>query len=66
MNRDGSASAFVMPKTWPNNLTMKWKVEVGPGYATPIVVGNRVFVFSRQQENEVMRAIDAESGKVIW
>jgi outer membrane protein assembly factor BamB len=25
-----------------------------------------VYVFSRQQENEVMRAIDADSGKVVW
>ena len=47
-------------------LTQKWKIEVGTGYATPIVVGNRVFAFSRQQENEVMRAIDAGTGKVVW
>jgi outer membrane protein assembly factor BamB len=65
-NRDGTLTAFTAPKAWPEQLTQKWKVEVGTGYATPIVVGNRVFAFSRQQDNEVMRAIDADSGKILW
>ena len=65
-SRDGTFTGFVEPKTWPEKLTQRWKVEVGTGYATPIVVGNRVFIFSRQEEKEVMRALDAGSGKVIW
>src|SRR5215510_10647384 len=65
-NRDGTLAAFAEPKSWPDQLTKRWKVEIGTGYATPIVVGNRVFAFSRQEDNEVMRAIDAGSGKIIW
>src|SRR5437867_4534579 len=64
--RDGSAAAFAEPKSWPDKLTLKWKVDVGPGYATPIVVGNRVYTHTRRDDNEVMMALDAESGKVIW
>jgi len=64
--RDGTLTAFTEPKTWPDSLTQRWKITVGEGYATPILVGNRVFQFSRQGENEILRAIDAESGKVIW
>ena len=64
--RDGTLSAFTEPKMWPDTLTQRWKITVGEGYATPIVVGNRVYQFSRQGENEVMRAIDAATGKVIW
>ena len=64
--RDGTLTSFTEPKAWPDMLTQRWKITVGEGYATPIVVGNRVFQFSRQGENEVMRAIDAESGKVLW
>jgi hypothetical protein len=41
-NRDGEASAFLQPKLWPENLTRRWKVDVGEGYATPIVVCNIV------------------------
>lgn len=64
--RDGTLASFTEPKAWPETLMQRWKITVGEGYATPIVVGNRVYQFSRQGENEVMRAIDAASGKVIW
>ena len=64
--RDGTLMAFTPPKAWPDALTQRWKITIGEGYATPIVVGNRVYQFSRQGENEILRAIDAASGKVVW
>jgi outer membrane protein assembly factor BamB len=64
--RDGTLAAFAEPKEWPDTLNRRWKVEVGTGYATPIVVGNRVYAFTRQDVNEVMRALDAGTGKVVW
>jgi outer membrane protein assembly factor BamB len=64
--RDGTLTSFTEPKAWPDTLTQRWKITVGEGYATPILVGNRVYQFSRQGENEILRAIDAASGKVIW
>jgi outer membrane protein assembly factor BamB len=64
--RDGTLTAFTPPRAWPDALTRRWKVEVGTGYATPIVVGNRVFAFSRQDTDEVMRALDAATGKTVW
>ena len=63
-SRDGTLASFVEPKPWPDTLTQRWKIPVGTGYATPIVVGNRVYSFARQGENEVMRAVDTASGKV--
>lgn len=63
--RDGAAS-FTPPATWPERLTERWKVEVGLGYSAPIIVGDRVFAFSRQDDSEVMRALDAATGKTIW
>jgi outer membrane protein assembly factor BamB len=65
-NRDGTLPTFVEPRAWPERLTARWKIDVGTGYASPIVVGNRVYAFSRQQDDEVMRAIDTDSGKVVW
>ena len=65
-NRDGIVTGFTAPATWPEQLTQRWKVEVGSGYATPLVVGTRVYVFSRQGEDEVMSALDAASGKTLW
>ena len=65
-NRDGTLTSFTEPKSWPDTLTQRWKIQIGTGYATPLVVGNRVYVFSRQNDNEVLRAIEPASGKVIW
>ena len=39
--RDGVVAAFAAPASWPERLTRKWKVEVGLGYATPVLVGDR-------------------------
>jgi outer membrane protein assembly factor BamB len=65
-NRDGAASAFTAPKAWPETLTRKWKVHVGEGYATPLVVGNTVYCFTRRDNDEVMAALDANTGKELW
>jgi outer membrane protein assembly factor BamB len=51
---------------WPERLTERWKTDVGLGYATPLLVGDRLYVFARQADDEVMAALDAASGKVLW
>ena len=65
-NRDGVIASFTEPKSWPEKLTRKWKVDVGLGYATPVVIGNRVYMFARQGDEEVLGALDADTGKVLW
>jgi outer membrane protein assembly factor BamB len=65
-NRDGTIASFAEPKVWPERLTQKWTVDVGDGYATPVLVGSRVYMFTRQGANELMQALDADTGKVIW
>lgn len=64
-NRDGAAS-FAVPASWPETLERQWRVEVGDGYATPVLVGPRIYMFTRQGEDEVMTAHDAATGDVIW
>jgi outer membrane protein assembly factor BamB len=64
--RDGVITSLTAPQAWPDALTERWKIEIGTGYATPLVVGNRVYEFSRIGENETMTALDAASGKVLW
>jgi outer membrane protein assembly factor BamB len=65
-NRDAKASGFKAPESWPKELAQKWKVTVGQGDATPSLLGDRLYVFSRQEGNEVIRALDAQSGNEIW
>ena len=64
--RDGAASAFAKPSSWPDTLRLRWRVDVGEGYATPIVVGKTVYAFTRHNGNEGMTALDAETGKTVW
>jgi outer membrane protein assembly factor BamB len=66
LNRDGAASAFAEPTSWPEMLTRRWKVDVGEGYATPLVVADTVYVFTRRHATEVMTALEAETGKELW
>jgi outer membrane protein assembly factor BamB len=65
-NRDGAVRSFTEPRAWPEQLTRRWKIEVGTGYATPLIAGERIYQFSRQDGREVMQALDASSGKVLW
>jgi outer membrane protein assembly factor BamB len=65
-NRDAVITGFTEPKTWPERLTRKWKVDVGLGYASPVLVGNRIYIFSRQGDNELLQALDAASGAKVW
>jgi len=65
-DRDGSASGFVRPPRWPDTLTRRWRVEVGEGYASPLVVGNVVYVFSRRDGRELLSALDADTGTTLW
>ena len=65
-NRDAKASGFTAPKTWPKELTQKWKVSVGLGDATPALVGDKLYIFARQGDDEVIRCLDAANGKELW
>ena len=38
-NRDGAVESFNAPTSWPAALTELWKVDVGLGYATPLLAG---------------------------
>ncbi len=65
-NRDGTVTSFDEPPSWPKSLTEQWKIDVGLGYSTPLLIENRVYTSTRQGENEVMKALNAGSGEVVW
>src|SRR6516164_7828256 len=65
-NRDARAAAFDVPKMWPKDLTQKWKVAIGEGVSTPALVGDKLYVFARQEGHEVTRCLEAATGKEVW
>jgi outer membrane protein assembly factor BamB len=65
-NRDARAVGFKAPESWPKELKEEWRVTVGDGVATPSLVGERLYVFSRQGGNEVVRCLTAATGEEVW
>jgi outer membrane protein assembly factor BamB len=66
INRDSKVTGFKAPAAWPAELKQEWKVAVGSGDATPILVGNNLFLNTRQGTDEVVLCLDAASGKELW
>ena len=55
-----------MPATLAAKAADVWAVPVGIGHASPIVDGQRVYVFARKGEQEVAQALDLATGKTRW
>ena len=65
-DRDGKVALAATPATWPKELKQEWTLNVGTGDATPALVGDRVYVFTRQGEEEVTLCLDAATGTEVW
>jgi outer membrane protein assembly factor BamB len=65
-NRDGKVAGFTAPQAWPKELAQKWKTPVGSGDSTPALVGDKLYVFARQGDEEVTLCLSAADGKEVW
>jgi outer membrane protein assembly factor BamB len=66
IGRDSKVTGFKVPSTWPAELKQAWKVTVGFGDATPAFSGNKIYLNTRQGDQEVVLCIDAATGKELW
>lgn len=64
--RDGWVADYQPPAQWPDKLSMAWRAEVGTGYGSPLVVGDRVYQHARQGTDEVVWCFDRQSGESHW
>jgi outer membrane protein assembly factor BamB len=64
--RDGSVMDFAVPQTWPKALKEEWKVTVGVGHSSPLMVDGKLYVFARQNDEEVLLCLDGATGKELW
>ncbi len=62
--REGHAANF--PKNLPESLTTIWDVEVGEGHAAPLFYNGKIYLFSRDGEEENLRCLDPKTGKTLW
>jgi outer membrane protein assembly factor BamB len=65
-NLDCKVTGFKAPATWPASLEEVWKVKVGTGDATPVISDGKLFLHTRQGNDEVILCLDASGGKELW
>ncbi|HSF16213.1 MAG TPA: PQQ-binding-like beta-propeller repeat protein [Vicinamibacteria bacterium] len=43
-----------------------WQTGVGAGFAGPVVVGERLIVFHRKEDREIVEALERKTGESVW
>jgi outer membrane protein assembly factor BamB len=66
-SRNGIYEGPALADTWgANGPKVVWRKQVGQGFAGPAVVGNRVILFHRVGNEEVLESLDAATGNSMW
>ena len=65
-NGDGISTDSIADQ-WPANGPKKvWEQKVGLGYASPLGLDGKIYLFSQDGSNDALSVFDADSGKPIW
>jgi outer membrane protein assembly factor BamB len=65
--RNGIYAGPPLATSWPAGGPRKvWQKSIGTGFAGPAVVGDRVILFHRVGDEEVVEALDAKTGAAKW
>ncbi len=68
-NRDGISKETGLLKEWPaGGPKLVWQLkDIGDGYSTPAVVGERLFLISNKgMDNEYVHCLSTADGKELW
>src|SRR4051812_28576486 len=65
--RNGISTETNLSATWPaDGPPVAWKKKVGAGFSGPVVAANRLVLFHRLNDKEVVECLDAKNGNPIW
>jgi outer membrane protein assembly factor BamB len=65
--RNGHAPGERLRPEWPAaGPAVVWQHPVGSGYAGPAVAAQRILIFHRIDQREILECLDAGSGKPLW
>ncbi|HJN16578.1 MAG TPA: PQQ-binding-like beta-propeller repeat protein [Armatimonadota bacterium] len=65
-NRNGTVSDFVGPDAPPTGLSLVWGTAIGTGDASPALVGDKLYVNTREGDEEVTRCLNVADGTPVW
>jgi len=63
---DAKVAGFAVPAEWPAAFARQWQVAAGAGDATPALVGDKLYVFTRQGDEEITLCLNAADGTEVW
>jgi outer membrane protein assembly factor BamB len=65
--RNGIYRGPALAETWPaQGPRVAWRKTVGQGFAAPVVAGNRLILFHRVGQQELVEAFDPLTGASVW
>jgi outer membrane protein assembly factor BamB len=65
--RNGHSSETGLQRAWPKEgPQVVWQRDVGSGWSGPVVAGERLILFHRVGDDEVVDCLEAATGKPIW
>ncbi len=64
--RDGRTAEAVGLGWGDSGPDVLWERSVGPGFSNPVAAHDRVLLFHRVGDEEVLEALDRESGETVW
>jgi outer membrane protein assembly factor BamB len=65
-NGSGVADVTGLPVEFGPTRNVVWKTELPPGYSSPIVFGDRIYLTGLRDGRLLSIAIDRTTGKVVW
>jgi outer membrane protein assembly factor BamB len=66
-NRNGISTETGLLRTWPKKgPPLLWEKPVGAGFSGPAIAGDRLILFHRVDNDEVVECLDAGTGKERW
>jgi outer membrane protein assembly factor BamB len=65
--RNGISHETGLIATWPEKgPPILWEKSIGDGYSGPVVAGDKLILFHRIGNEEIVECLDAEKGKGLW
>lgn len=55
-----------LPESLPVKLPVLWKANIGIGFSSVAVAGDRVLTMGNKDERDTVWCLDAKSGEVLW
>ena len=65
--RDSRSAEKDLLDAWPaRGPAVVWRRDVGQGYAAPVVAGDRLILYHRVGDDDIVECLSASTGKPMW